>query len=144
MEAGLTNSLALASKPPARPAPAAGDRKGQELVRVDRKTQGPHARLVGLAAADHLTEGRIDQPSAEQGEAQQQDQAEIVELPVVGEVQAGDPVSSPKRQAVLAAIGPEGHEKEEGHLRKGQGDHDEIDPAGAQADRAHEKREAGR
>src|SRR3954471_11445419 len=118
------------------------DDEAGELVTEGRKADGAHAPLVGARALDHHAEARIDQPPDDIHGRQQQREAEIVEKGLVREV---DPVAElaalVDRHAVVAAVAVERDGDVVGHLREGQRDHDEVDAAGAQAQRADHQRE---
>ena len=73
---------------------------------------------------------------------EQQREAEIVELRPVGEIeQVGELAAAGDGQAVVAAVAVEADAEVIDHLREGERDHDEVDAARAQRERADDQRE---
>src|SRR5580704_8946454 len=123
----------------------AGDDEAGELVAKCRKADRAHAPLVRARALDHEAEARIDQARHEIDGGDQQREAEVVELRLVGRIDhAAEGAAMIDREPVVAAVAIEPARDVVGHLRKGERDHDEVDAARAQAERADPQREQAR
>ncbi|MGX1151499.1 hypothetical protein AB7M15_007321 [Bradyrhizobium ottawaense] len=91
-------------------------------------------------------EARIDDAPDQEDDAEEAGEAEIIELRAVRQVdQPGEVAALVDGEAVIAAVACQPRSDVIGHLREGERDHDEIDAAGAQRERAdHERIERGR
>src|ERR1700722_10261256 len=126
------------------PAQHAGDDEAGELVAKRRKAERAHAPLVRARTLDHQAEAGIDEARHEIDGGDQQREAEVVELRLVGKIDhAGEGAAMIDREPVVAAVAVEAARDVIGHLRKRERDHDEVDAARAQAERANAKREQG-
>ncbi|MHC2518590.1 hypothetical protein ACVMHW_004472 [Bradyrhizobium diazoefficiens] len=100
-----------------------------------------HALLVGAQALHDETEARIDDAPDQEQDAEKTGEAEIIELHAIAEIdQPGEVAALVDGEAVVAAVTRQPRGDVIGHLRKGQRDHDEIDAAGAQRERADHQR----
>ncbi|KTT53553.1 hypothetical protein SB7C_12405, partial [Staphylococcus epidermidis] len=93
----------------------------------------------------HEPEARIDDAPDQIEAAEQAGQAQIIELVAIRQVdQSGEVAALVDGEPVVAAVTRQAGGDVIGHLREGQRDHDEIDAAGAQAERADHQREQRR
>ena len=145
MTAGLTKSVLLASSAPARPHIVPRYDEADQPVARGGKPDRLHARFVGAQALNHQAEARIDDTPDQIEPAEQAGEAEIIELHAVRQVdEAAEIAALVDGQAVVAAVAGEPGGDVIGHLRKCQRDHDEVDAAGAQGERADHQREQRR
>ena len=127
------------------PAHRARDDEADEPVARGGKADRLHALLVGAQALHHQAEARIDDAPDQEDPAEQTGEAEIIELHAVRQIdQAAEIAALVDGQAVVAAVTGEPGGDVIGHLREGERDHDEIDAAGAQRERADHQREQRR
>src|SRR5579883_140289 len=122
-----------------------GDDEAGELVAKSGEADRAHAPFVRAGALDHQAEARVDQARDQKDRREQEGEAEIVECGLVVEVDhAAEAAAMVDGEAVVAAVAIEAARDVVGHLREGERDHDEVDAAGAQAERADAEREDGR
>src|SRR5712671_925417 len=127
-----------------QPADGARDHETDEPVAEGWKTDRAHAPVVRARALDHHAEARIDDPPDPIDDGEQQPETQIVELHPVGEVdRIAERAALVDGETVVAAIAVEADRDVIDHLREGERDHDEIDAAGAQAERPDREREEG-
>ncbi|MGY4367276.1 hypothetical protein ACVW1A_003341 [Bradyrhizobium sp. LB1.3] len=87
------------------------------------------------------TEARIGDAPDQEDHAEQAGEAEIVELRAIRQIdQPGEVATLVNGEAVIAAVTRQPRGDVIGHLREGERDHDEIDAAGAQGERADHQR----
>src|SRR5712671_3226757 len=128
-----------------QPADGAGEEEADEPVAEGRKADRAHAPVVRARALDHHAEARIDDAPDQIEDGQQQSETQIIELHTVGEVdRVAEAAATVDSETVVAAIAVEADRDVIDHLRKGERDHDEIDAAGAQAERADDEPEQRR
>ena len=121
-----------------------GHDEPRQLVAIHGEPQGQHPFLVLLAALQHHAEAGTHQPPADHQEGRQDQEADVVEGRLVFEIENREPVPLGDAQSVVAAVHLQGDEEVVEHLRECQRDHDEVHPAGAQADGAHQQGEQRR
>ena len=125
------------------PAHDPGDHESGKPVAIGRHADSLNPGLVRFRRAHHHAEARMDQPPADQHAGQQHRKDRVVHGHLVFEGEEADPeiTTCQHVQAVIAAIALGADRQEEDHLRQGQGDHDEIDAAGPQADSPKHERD---
>ena len=115
-----------------------GDHEDEQLVAVDRISEGAGPGGIVANRDQHLAEGRAHDPPGEGEAGQDQGQPGVVEEERLAQVEAEELPRDP-----LQAVLPAGHAaplvgEEVDHLREGEGDHREVDagsPHGQVADR---------
>src|SRR5262245_32095612 len=128
-----------------KPAQHAREDETEQLVAVGGKPDRPHAPLVGSRALNHHAEAGMHEPPDQVDRRQQQRETKIVEGGLVGEIDdRAELAAFVDGHAVVAAISVESDRDVIDHLREGQRDHDEIDAARAQRQRADREREQRR
>ncbi|MGY4346859.1 hypothetical protein ACVWXM_003326 [Bradyrhizobium sp. GM7.3] len=119
----------------------ARDDEADQLVAFRGKADRLHALLVGAQALQDEAKARIDDAPDQEDHAEQAGEAEIIELRAVRQInQPGEVAALVDGEAVIAAITRQPRGDVIGHLRERQRDHDEIDAAGAQRQRADHQR----
>src|SRR5712675_995752 len=127
-----------------KPTHHSGNHKTSQAVAIGREADRLHAPVVRTRALDHKAEARIHNPPAEIDAAEEQCEAEIIELGAIAEIdQVGKLAFAIDGLSVVATIAIESNRNEIGHLRKGERDHDEIDAARTQRERANDECKQG-
>src|SRR5216684_1337665 len=117
-------------------AKSAGQGEGRQPVAEHREAERRHAQIVGLGATDHQPEARNGEAAAEpQGSAEQR-KAEPVERRLVAQIDQARKAAAADVEAVVGAIGLQSGAHIVDELGEGEGDHDEIESAGTQRQRA--------
>jgi hypothetical protein len=121
---------------PASPASPSRQHEGQQLVFRHVVAQRYRPRLVFANGLEDLAEGRmngaLDQP---EGDGKNRHH-EVIQIHVVGEVEAEQGAARHALQAVLATGEGRLQEQEEHHLRQRQGHHGEVDALAADGEAA--------
>ncbi|MCY1363681.1 hypothetical protein D9M69_504540 [compost metagenome] len=137
---GVDHAVARGQQEACEPGQRAREHEGRELVAVHRKAGGAHALLVHADARERRAEARAaDERQQAVGEHQRR-QHHVEQHCAVLHVERAEGGAHVQVDAVAAAADLGVVEHEEGHLRKGQRDHDEIHAARAQAQRTDEQR----
>src|ERR1700704_2854765 len=113
-----------------------GQDERRQPIAEHRKAERRHAEIVRLGAADHQAEARIGEAAAEPQGAAEQREAQPVERRLVAQVQKAGEAAAADVEAVVSAIGFQACSQIVDELGEGQGDHDEIEAARAQRQRA--------
>ena len=117
------------------------DGEGHEFVAVHRETDGDHAGFVLADGLQRVAEAGVEQALHAPEHQHKQHQHHEVEDAVVRQVHSRQQRGARcQRQAVVTAIGFDRHSDVVQHLCERQGDHDEVDTLGAQADGADGQR----
>ena len=129
---------------PARPPNAPRQGEGGQAIAEHREAQRRHAQLVRLGAADHQAEARVGEAAAEPQGAAEQREAEPVERGLVAQVDQAREAAAADVEPVVGAVGLQPAADIEDELGEGERDHDEVEPARAQRQRADQGGPQGR
>ena len=145
MQCRRADELVMVDEQRARqPRQRAGQHEGRQLQPEGGEAQRLHPHLVLADADQRPPETRIDQPVEHQHHRGEQQHHQRGELRIAGQVNPGQRLPARQVHAIFAAPGLQADCQVVDHLREGQRDHDEVDAARSQRDRAHHRRERRR
>ena len=119
------------------------DDKTHQFVGKDGIAKRLHTGFIFTNALDDPAKTRMRHAIEPRKGERQQCQHHKVENRVIGQIERTERRALRQGQAVITAPSLERNDKVVGHLGKCQGDHDEIDPARSQTDRADQQCEQG-
>ncbi len=130
---------------PRQTAQGASQHKQDHLVAVDRKTQCLGAHIVIALGQHHPAKTRMHQAVHEPQAEHQAQQHQVIKSQVIFQVDAKAEIGAHADvQTLVAAIGLDRIDQVIHHLRKGQGDHDEVNAPGAQRNGPDQSGKQGR